>query len=201
MKRIVPADITAEAKYKLLTGSIIPRPIGIISTLSATGVANFAPFSYFNIVSHEPMAISFCIAGPKPDGSEKDTFRNAKLLTEGGMGEFVVHIATEHFASAITRAATTLPANESEFDLTGLTAIPGTMVGAPRILEASIAFECKTIQVIPVGPSRLIIGEIIYMHYADDVLMDNYHIDFNNLKAIGRTSSARYCRSTEIFEH
>jgi flavin reductase (DIM6/NTAB) family NADH-FMN oxidoreductase RutF len=75
------------------------------------------------------------------------------------------------------------------------------MICAPRILEASIAFECKTLQVIPVGTSRLVIGEIICMHFADDVLMDNYHINFNNLRAIGRTSSARYCRSTEIFEN
>lgn len=201
MKKLVPSEISADAKYKLLTGSIIPRPIGVISTISKEGVPNFAPFSYFNIVSHEPMAISFSVAGPKPDSSEKDTFRNAKPVHEGGTGEFVVHIATEHIADAITQSAISLPSNESEFDLTGLTAIPGHMVKAPRILEASIAFECKTMYVIPVGASRLIIGEIICMYFADNVLQDNYHINFTNLKAIDRTSSAGYCRSTEVFEY
>jgi len=201
MKRIIPSDIPAEAKYKLLTGSIIPRPIGVISTLSKTGIANFAPFSYFNIVSHEPMAISFSVAGPKMDGSEKDTLRNAKLVEDGGTGEFVVHIATEHFAAAITQSAAPLSASESEFDLTGLKAVPSTLVKAPRIQEASIAFECKTMHVIPIGTSRLIIGEIICMHFSDDVLQDNYRINFDKLKAIGRTSSARYCRSTDIFEN
>ena len=122
-------------------------------------------------------------------------------MSEGGTGEFVVHIATEHLASAITQSAIPLEANESEFDLTGLTAISSTTVKAPRILEASIAFECRTMYVIPVGESKLIIGEIICMHFSEDVLQDNYHINFNNLKAIGRTSSARYCRSTDIFEN
>ncbi|HEY4195640.1 MAG TPA: flavin reductase family protein [Mucilaginibacter sp.] len=201
MIQIIPSEIPSGARYKLITGSIIPRPIGVISTSSKSGVANFAPFSYFNIVGHEPMALSFSIAGPKPDGTEKDTLRNAKLLIDGGKGEFVAHIATEHFASAITESAASLSAEQSEFDLTGLTAVKSTMVDAPRILEAPIAFECKTMHVIPIGKSRLIIGEIICMHFSENVLQDNYHIDYEGLKAIGRTSSARYCKSTEIFEH
>jgi len=200
MKNVIPSAIPTEAKYKLLTGSIIPRPIGVVSTLSHSGVANFAPFSYFNIVSHDPMTISFSIAGPKADGTEKDTLRNAKPISEGGLGEFVVHIATEHFASAISKSAMPLSASESEFELTGLTAEASTIVKVPRIKEAPIAFECRTIHVVPVGESRLIIGEIICMHFAEDVLEDDYYINYNNLKAIGRTSSARYCRSTDIFE-
>lgn len=198
MIEIIPSTISLEAKYKLLTGSIIPRPIGVISTFSKEGVANFAPFSYFNIASHDPMAISFAVAGPKPDGSEKDTLRNAKLPIDGGMGEFVAHIATEHLADAVTQAAASLPQEESEFDLTGLTIIKSTLVKAPRIHEASIAFECKTMQVIPIGSSRMIIGEIVCMHFAQDVMQDNYRIDYKNLKAIGRMSGSAYCKSTAI---
>ena len=72
-----PDQLPIEARYKLLTGAVVPRPIAVISTLSPEGVANVAPFSYFNIVGHAPMALSFAVAGPKSDGSLKATLRNA----------------------------------------------------------------------------------------------------------------------------
>jgi flavin reductase (DIM6/NTAB) family NADH-FMN oxidoreductase RutF len=200
MIEIIPSNIPVEARYKLLTGSIIPRPIGVISTVSANEIANFAPFSYFNIAGHAPMAVSFAIAGPKPNGTEKDTLRNAKLLNDGGSGEFVAHIATESFAIAMAKSAYPLREDESEFDFTGLTAVESKMIKAPRIKEAPIAFECKTLQVVTIGRSRLIIGEILYMHFAEDILLENYGIDYQALKAIGRMSGSRYCKTKDVFE-
>lgn len=116
-----PDQLPIDARYKVLTGSVIPRPIAMISTLSVDGVFNVAPFSYFNIVGHAPMALSFAVAGPKPGGMPKDTLRNALQPDFGGTGEFVVNIATEDYAVAVAQSAMPLEADASEFDLTGLT--------------------------------------------------------------------------------
>ncbi|WP_210516738.1 flavin reductase family protein [Hymenobacter terricola] len=110
----LPADqLPIEARYKLLTGTVIPRPVAVVSTLSTEGVTNLAPFSYFNIVGHAPLALSFAVAGPKPDGTLKDTLRNAHLPAQGGTGEFVVNIATEHYAVQMARTATPLAVGRS----------------------------------------------------------------------------------------
>ena len=97
---ISPANLNFEQKYKLLTGSIVPRPIALVSTISAAGLQNVAPFSYFSIANHNPMALSVCITGAKPDGTAKDTLRNI-LATR----QFVVGVATESNAAAMVKAS------------------------------------------------------------------------------------------------
>ena len=194
-----PDQLPIEARYKLLTGTVIPRPIAVISTLSPGSVFNVAPFSYFNIVGHAPMALSFAVAGPKPDSSPKDTLRNAALPAQGGTGEFVVNIATEHYAAEMARAARPLAADESEFDVAGLLPAPSQLVGPPRIRQAAIAFECRTLQVVPVGRSSLVIGEVVYLHFADGLVDERYRIDFEQLRAIGRMAGSRYARTTDTF--
>lgn len=194
-----PNDLPIEARYKVLTGSVIPRPIAMVSTQSINGVFNVAPFSYFTIVGHAPMALSFSVAGPKPGGTPKDTLRNAQLPAQGGTGEFVISIATEDYAAAVAMSATPLDDDESEFDFTGLTPLPSHLIKAPRIEQAGIAFECKTVQVVEVGRSRLVIGEIIYLHINDNLIDERYRIDFNQLRAIGRMAGSRYARTTDTF--
>lgn len=192
-------QLPIEARYKLLTGAIIPRPIAVVSTVSPEGVLNVAPFSYFNIVGHEPMAVSFAVAGPKPDGSWKDTLRNAHLPAQGGTGEFVVNIATEDYAEQMARTATPLPANASEFDWTGLTPVASTVVRPPRIGQASVSFECRTLHVVEVGRSRLVIGEIVFLHLDDAVVDERFRVDFTQLRAIGRLAGSRYARTRDTF--
>ena len=194
-----PDQLPIEARYKLLTGAVIPRPIAVVSTVSPGGVFNVAPFSCFNIVGHAPMPLSFAVAGPKPDGSSKDTLRNAQLPAQGGTGEFVVNIATEHYAAEMAHSARPLPADESEFDATGLTPIASQLVGPPRIQQAAIAFECRTVQVVAVGRSRLVIGEVVYLHLDAAVVDERYRIDFEKLRAIGRMAGSRYARTTDTF--
>ncbi len=192
-------ELPIEARYKLLTGTIIPRPVAVISTISPNGVLNVAPFSYFSIVGHAPMALSFAVAGPKPDGTWKDTLRNAQLPTEGGTGEFVVNIATEYYAKQMARTATPLAADISEFDFAGLTPAASAVVRPPRIGEASVSFECRTLHVVEVGRSRLVVGEVVYL-YVDDALVDNrFRVDFSQLRAIGRMAGSRYARTTDTF--
>ena len=194
-----PNELPIEARYKVLTGSVIPRPIAMVSTLSVNGAFNVAPFSYFNIVGHAPMALSFSVAGPKPGGTPKDTLRNAQLPAQGGLGEFVINIATEDYAAAVAMSAAPLGDDESEFDFTGLTPLASNLIRAPRIEQASIAFECKTVQVVEVGHSRLVIGEIVYLHINDNLIDDRYRIDFDQLRAIGRMAGSRYARTTDTF--
>lgn len=194
-----PDQLPVEARYKLLTGAVIPRPIAVISTLSPEGVCNAAPFSYFNIVGHAPMALSFAVAGPKPDGSLKDTLRNANPPAQGGTGEFVVNIATEHYARKMTQTARPLPAEESEFTLTGLVPMPSVVVRPPRIQQAPVAFECRTLQVVAVGRSCLVIGEVVQLHFADGLVDERYRIDFEQLRAVGRMAGSRYARTTDTF--
>lgn len=194
-----PDQLPVEARYKLLTGTVIPRPIAVISTISPEGVYNVAPFSYFNIVGHAPMALSFAVAGPKLDGSLKDSLRNAYPPAQGGTGEFVVNIATEAYAREMAQTARPLPADESEFDLTGLVPVPSVVVRPPRIQQAPVAFECRTLQVVEVGRSRLVIGEVVYLHFADGLVDDRYRIDFAQLRALGRMAGSRYARTTDTF--
>src|ERR1051325_3658365 len=97
---IDPAKIALENRYKLLIGCIVPRPIAFVSTISPDGRLNLAPFSFFNGVGSDPMTLLFCPAN-KPDGSEKDSLRNAKPIAEGGLGEFVVNLASEPYATKV----------------------------------------------------------------------------------------------------
>src|SRR5580765_603384 len=91
-----PLALSQADRYKLLIGCIVPRPIAFVSTVSPSGRLNLAPFSFFNGVGSDPMTLLFCPAN-KPDGSEKDTLRNCKPVSEGGTGQFVVNAATEHY--------------------------------------------------------------------------------------------------------
>jgi flavin reductase (DIM6/NTAB) family NADH-FMN oxidoreductase RutF len=196
---LTPDQLPVEARYKLLTGTVIPRPIAVVSTVSPEGTFNAAPFSYFNIVGHAPMAVSFVVAGPKPDGTWKDTLRNAQLPVRGGTGEFVVNNATEHYAAQMARTASPLAADVSEFDFAGLTPVASKLVRAPRIGQAAVAFECRTLHVVEVGRSQLVIGEIVFLHLDDAVVDEHFRVDFAQLRAIGRMAGSRYARTSDTF--
>jgi len=108
-------------------------------------------------------------------------------------------VATEDYAAQMARSATPLPADESEFDFTGLTPVASQLVRPPRIGEASVAFECRTLQVVEVGRSRLVIGEIVYLHLAEGLVDARWRVDPARLRAIGRMAGSRYARTTDTF--
>ena len=122
-----PKSLDIPDRYKLLIGGIVPRPIAFVSTLSMSNKLNLAPFSFFAGVSSNPMTILFCPAN-KPDGTDKDTLRNALPVAEGGRGEFVVNVVSHVFARQMSACAEELPFGDSEFDLSGLTARSSTRV-------------------------------------------------------------------------
>ena len=186
--------------YKLVIGCVVPRPIAVVSTVSPDGQTNVAPFSYFTVASHDPLSLAFCVGGPKPDGSDKDTLRNARPVEEGGLGEFVVNIADESYALGMARTGESLAHGESEFDHAGLTPEPSQVVKPPRVGEASVAFECRTTHVIPIGVARLVIGEVLHIHVRDHLLDDRMRIDPDKLLAIGRMAGNDYVRTRDRFE-
>ena len=111
----------------------------------------------------------------------------------------MVNIATEDYAAAMAATARPLPAHESEFDLTGLVPVPSQVVRPPRIAQAPIAFECRTLQVVEVGRSRLVIGEVVHLHFAEGLVEERYRIDFERLQALGRMAGSRYALTTYTF--
>jgi flavin reductase (DIM6/NTAB) family NADH-FMN oxidoreductase RutF len=198
-----PADLSTENRYKLLIGTVVPRPIAFVSTLSPAGQLNLAPFSFFNGVSSAPLVLMFCPAN-KADGSEKDTLRNAKPTTEGGTGECVINVVSESFARQMSACAEPLPLGDSEFALSGLTPAASTIVKPPRVAESPLSFECRTLQVIRLAPGQpsggnLVLVEVVHIHAADGLIDDRFHVDPDKLAAIGRMGGPTYCRTRERF--
>lgn len=193
------ADLDSRQAYKLLIGAVVPRPIAWVSTVSADGVYNLAPFSFFNAVCPNPPTVVFCPVIRGTDVNEKDTLRNVQ-----DTGEFVVNIVTEDVAEAMNITSTELPAAVDEFARANLTPLPSTLVKPPRVGESPINFECKLTQIVTIGKEKgqgsLVIGEIVYFHIADEVYLPDHKINLGTLKPIGRLSGNGYTRVTDLFE-
>ncbi len=199
-----PASLSQPDRYKLMIGAIAPRPIALVSTIDAAGRSNLAPFSFFSGVGSDPMLLLFCPAN-KPDGTEKDSLRNAKPGSEGGRGEFVVNVVPERLAAAMALAAEPLPFGESEFDLTGLATAPSRVVGAPRVAQSPVSFECATRQVIRTNPGvpsggNIVIGEVVHVHVDDAAINERLHLNPDVLDLVGRLGGLSYCRTRDRFD-
>lgn len=195
MISINPQKNKERENYKLLIGSIIPRPIAFVTTQSEEGIVNGAPFSYFNIVSSNPPMVSLAIQ--RPNGQIKDTARNIY-----DNQQFVVHIVDEENVAKINETAATLPATESEIELANLTLVPSENVSVPGVIEAKVRMECRLVQAIPLkgeAPgSDLFIGEIVRFHI-DESIYENGRIDPRSLNAISRLAGADYAKIGENF--
>ncbi|HZV01246.1 MAG TPA: flavin reductase family protein [Planctomycetota bacterium] len=199
-----PRSLKPAERYKLLIGSVVPRPIAFVSTISVQGRHNLAPFSFFNGIAGTPMTLLFCPSN-KDDGTEKDTLRNCKPVAEGGTGEFVVNAASELYTKELTASAEPLAWGESEFDLVGLTPEPGRVVKAPRVREAPWSFECRTLQVVRMSPGapgggNVVIGEVVHITVSDAIVDARFHVDQRKLRAFGRMGGDLYARTTDVFE-
>lgn len=190
--------------YKLLIGSVLPRPIAWVSTVDRDGVFNLAPFSFFTVASANPPVLCFA-PGAKEivvDGQEqlvaKDTLTNVRQTEE-----FVVNIVSQSLAERMVQTSGEYPADVDEFKATGLTAVPSQMVAPPRVGESLINMECKLHQIVEFGPSpsagALVLGRIVCMHL-DDNVYKNGRVDLDVLQPIGRMSGSLYCRTADRFE-
>lgn len=201
---IDPGDLDIRQKYRFMIGTIVPRPIAFVSTISVEGAANLAPYSYFTGVGSDPMSLLFC-PGNKPDGDEKDTLRNCKAIAEGGVGEFVVNLAVEPYCNLVSAAAEPLEHGDSEFELTGLGMTESSSVRPPRVADSPVAFECKTRQVIRLaagrpGGANIVIGEVVGIYARDDLVTERLDVDPDKLRAIGRMGGISYVRTGDRFE-
>lgn len=199
-----PGELQTVDRYKLLIGGVVPRPIAFVSTCDEHGRLNLAPFSFFAGVGSNPMTMLFCPAN-NADGSEKDTLRNAKPLTEGGTGEFVVNIAPESIARQLAACAEALPYGQSEFAFSSLTPIPSTKIRPSRVAEARMSFECITRQVIRTNPGataggNIVIGEVVMVHAVTGLVNERHHVDPEKLNAFGRMGGLSYCRTADRFD-
>lgn len=197
MKMIFPETQTERENYKLLIGSIIPRPIALITTLSREGVLNAAPFSYFNIVTADPPMISVSIQ--RKNGAYKDTARN--MIQSG---EFVVHIADEDYLEAMNKTAASLPPDASEADFANLKQVKSEKIRVPGIAEAKIRMECVLERAVTLGGAAsspacdLMIGKVVCFHIADELYEDG-RIDAGKLRPISRLAGSDYAALGEIF--
>jgi flavin reductase (DIM6/NTAB) family NADH-FMN oxidoreductase RutF len=200
---IDPRSMPPLAVYKLLIGCVVPRPIAWVSTVSADGVNNVAPFSFFMGVCNDPPTLAFSV-GPRggdakagPAG-QKDTVRNLEAT-----GDFVVNVVDDTLAEQMNLTSGEYPPDVDEFVLAGLTAAPGVKVRAPRVLEAPISMECHLAQIVRVGrgPHSLVLGEIVHFHIRDDLYDPRAgRIDMHRLKPVGRLAGQLYTRVHDIFE-
>jgi flavin reductase (DIM6/NTAB) family NADH-FMN oxidoreductase RutF len=192
---IDPAGVPYAVSYKLLIGSVVPRPIGFISTISPEGGYNLAPFSFFNAICGEPPVVCFACGNRTPP---KDTLANARAT-----GEFVVNIVSEEIAEQMNATSGDYPAGVDEFSISGLTPVPSDLIRSPRVLESHVNMECKVMQIIDVSTKprggSLVIGEVVRFHI-DDKIADNFRIDPDKLRAIGRMGGDGYARTRDRFE-
>jgi len=184
--------------YKVLIGAIVPRPIAFVSTISPEGILNLAPFSFFTAISANPPVICFCPtrrSGPEP---HKDTLRNISATRE-----FVVNIVSEEIGEQMNITSGDFAADVDEFEAAGLTPIPSDLVKPPRVAESHVHMECKLYLTIEIsdepGGGNLVIGQVVRLH-VDDAYVDNFKIDPDKLRAIGRMGGNSYARTTDRFD-
>jgi len=189
---IDPSVNTERENYKLLIGSIIPRPIAFVTSLSNAGVLNGAPFSYFNIVSANPPMVSISIQ--RSGGKQKDTARNI-LDTK----EFVIHIVDEQNVAQINETAASLAPDQSEIELANLSPVPSTVISVPGVKEAKVRMECILEQAIELGGNTdLIIGRIVRFHI-EEAIYEQGKIDPITLAAVSRLAGNDYAKVGDIF--
>jgi flavin reductase (DIM6/NTAB) family NADH-FMN oxidoreductase RutF len=146
-------------RYELLLGTVVPRPIALITTLSRDGAVNAAPYSLFNVLSHDPPIVAFSVL-PSPLGTMKDTGQN---VLAGG--DFVVNLGSEDLAESMNLSCIDVPANVSEIDVTGLRTAPSTSVKPPRLQDSPVALECRFVTALTFGPNQaIVLGRVEQVH-------------------------------------
>lgn len=197
MKKIDPKQISERENYKFLIGTIIPRPIAFVTSISEDGVVNAAPFSFFNIVSSNPPMISVSIQRKK--GEPKDTARNIRAKEQ-----FVVHIVDTENVEQVNKTAANLPPDESEIAVAGLSLVKSEKIDVPGVKEAKVRLECVLEKALELGGGDenagcdLIVGKVVYYHIEESLYEDG-RIDPKGLGAISRLAGNDYAKIGEQF--
>ncbi len=181
-----PLSLTPLERYRLLINGIVPRPIAWITTMNAAGVLNLAPFSFFNGVTANPPVVQVCIAHRQP---EKDTLVNLRAS-----GEAVVHLVHGDCLDAMHASGAEYPADISEAEVLEVPHRPAERVRGRVLLQAEVAFECRLLQLIPVGdpPTHLCLLEVVLAHVSAAVAMSDGLPDPQRLRAVARLGGSSY---------
>jgi flavin reductase (DIM6/NTAB) family NADH-FMN oxidoreductase RutF len=187
----------SSALYKLLTGTIIPRPIAWVATVDENGIDNLAPFSFFNVVSEDPPHIMFSTV--RTGNKNKDTLNNILANLQ-----FVVNLVTEDVVEQMNTTSQSVAADINEFELANVTPIESIYIKPKRVKESLAQFECEMVHHYFIekhqnGGACIIIGKIITMHIDDSILMENHKIDLEKYKPVARLAGSNYSKLGEIF--
>ena len=196
MARFLVSDLDPIDGYKLMTGLIVPRPIGWIGSRSGDGVDNLAPYSFFTGVAASPPTVMFAPTGQP--GARKDTLANVRET-----GVFTVNIVNHELGPAMNESAGSHPADVSEFEVVGLTVKEAEAIDAPAVAEAPARFECQVMQTVDIGGppmgSTVVFGEVLAFDVRDD-LLDGTRVDQLALDAIGRHVGNAYSRANQLYD-
>ncbi len=186
----------APRAYQLLVSLVTPRPIALVTTISADGKVNAAPFSFFNVMGANPPICAFA-PSDRENGVPKDTALNVRATHE-----FVVNLVDEKIAEAMNQCAASLPFGENELVRAGLTAAPSSVVKPPRIVEAPASLECTEWGTLQIGANRMVIGLIKRIHLRDELFdAEKKRIVTEKFFPIGRMASPHwYCKTSDRFE-
>jgi flavin reductase (DIM6/NTAB) family NADH-FMN oxidoreductase RutF len=201
---VSPSELPHRELYAIILNSVAPRPIAWVSTISAAGRHNLAPFSFFNAVCIDPPLLAFA-PGFRPSietnasrGEAKDTLRNIRETNE-----FVVNVVTYDLAEAMNLTSGEYDPSVDEFELAKLAQAPSRIVRPPRVAASPVSFECKLYQILEFSPaptgSSLVIGEIVSIH-VDEAHMKDGKLDRDSLDLIGRMGGIQYTRTKQRFE-
>jgi flavin reductase (DIM6/NTAB) family NADH-FMN oxidoreductase RutF len=187
------AALDAAVCARLVTGTVIPRPIAWIVTVSSEGVRNAAPFSFFNAVCSWPPILAIGMQSRR-DGNPKDTLTNIRAT-----GEFVVNLVPRHLTEAMSTTGSEVEPEVDEIALAGLMCAKSSHVAVPRLAGAPAAFECRTRQIIDIEAGRVVVmGDVIAIHVDDAAIVDRQtgYIDATALDLVARIHGADHYATT-----
>jgi flavin reductase (DIM6/NTAB) family NADH-FMN oxidoreductase RutF len=190
------ASLSPRERYKLLIGTVVPRPIALVTSCDPQGVVNAAPYSFFNVLSADPAIVALGVEN-KADMAFKDTAYNIRMTEE-----FTVNIVDTKLAHAMNVCAVPFPPDVDELAMAGLTARPGVKVRCPSIREAPAALECRRYMTLEISRSReIILGEVVAVHLRPDIVdTEKLYVDHAGLDALGRMGGHGYVRTTDYFD-
>ncbi|MBP6745172.1 flavin reductase family protein [bacterium] len=200
------SETKTEQLYRILIGSVVPRPIAWVSTTSTNDVDNLAPFSFYNVFSIKPPMLGFSPGYKQPATANSTAIAKDTLTNVRETGEFVVNVVSQFLVEQMNQSSADYPPDVSEFAAIGLTATPSAMVKPPRVGEALISMECKVFHIHDLGGSALVLGEIVCIHLNDKVVKTNVEregqlsVDLDILQPVGRLSGNLYSTINERFE-
>lgn len=189
-----PHAIDVGDRYKLLCGLVTPRPIALVTTMNHDGSLNAAPFSFFNVIGHDPPLVVLGF-DCRADGEPKDTVRNIRQT-----GEFVVNMINEDIVDQMNVCGGEFPYLYDELAAAGLTSVESTRIKTGRVKEAPASFECTVATDLNFGPRRtVIIGNIVQIHAEEGLVGERFHVDQEKRRAVGRMAGSHYARTSDRF--